>query len=221
MNAICVRLTTFRLHIILTGFALLATAGCAHMKEVKVQPSPLPPRTGEQKVPVRVALVLDDTLSGHKLESKQGAYLLGPALTQYARQVTESTFTQVATFLSLDAAANQADVILHPAPGKTEATGSATVDPFASMGVRGKRYIMLVVEWTLLDRTGKDTLWLRGVAGNSSRTVTFAQIVGVSPTGNKRERIAFQALFDDLAQRTQKAFDESQEIQRLGKPAAQ
>ena len=192
------------------NLALIACvlAGCTmtEKRKVKINPSPVPGVATESKLPLSAVLVLDKELKNYGIKhelisgvfwaSANASYQVGGHLARYAEDVSRTLFKQVTVVESLDAAPNKADVILIPKAARSDTH------------IGNPIYVMLCVEWLVKDRAGQQTLWLTSVESQTSeKPVAFAY--------KKHQNAAYQRVFDDLALKTVKAFQESPEIKRL------
>jgi len=185
------------------GGLLVALPACTHLEKVNVKPTPLAAGT---KLPARAALVLDDAFTKHQFETKamgdKWIFPFGPALEEYAKNVSAHCFAKVTTYPSPGAAAGQdVDIILHPKALKTE----------QAMGVMAwsDRKFVLQVEWVARDRANKNTVWLQGITGEGVNQA------GNMFTGKRNQDILFQRLFDDLSRKTVEAIQNSPELRSV------
>lgn len=183
---------------------LLGT-GCTHVQKPKIQRTTLAAEAKSGALPLKVALVMDAAWTNYTFQfSKMGdtwKYPLGASMIDYARNVTGHSFRQVVEFVSADAAANQADVILQPRVAKS--------DQAMGMLAWQDRTLVFLVEWTARDAANRNTVWLTTIdakaAHNAGNMFTF----------NGNERKLFQKIFDDLSNKTVKAFAESPELKAI------
>jgi hypothetical protein len=186
------------------GLALFLVAGCTttENRKVKIAPSPVPRVTEDQRLPLAVALVLDDAFTTHALrhelqgfwwQSVSAAYGIGPYLERYANDVTRSAFQQVSVFASPAAATGQADVLLVPKVARSTLVLPHPID------------VGLVVEWMALDRTGEQVLWL----------TTLESSARSKKAGGRGVNAASQQCFDQLTRMTLEAFTDSAELRRI------
>lgn len=185
-----------------------AFAGCTmtEKRKVKINPSTPSAIPAESKLPLSAVLVLDKELKNYGIKhelasgmwwvSANASYQVGGHLARYAEDVARSLFKQVTIVESLDAAVNKADVILIPKAARSDTN------------IGNPIYVMLCMEWLVKDRAGQQTLWLTNVESQTTeKPVAFAY--------KKHQNAAYQRVFDDLALKTLKAFQESPEIKPL------
>lgn len=180
---------------------LCLTAGCGtELRRVKFQPTPVATISAAQKLPLSAALVLDKDFKTYgilvKLVGGDASYQIGDQLASYAKDVAANVFRQVTVVDSESAAANSADVILIPKAVRSEYYNAEPLK------------VLIVVEWTVKDRAAQQTLWLTSIETESTEHLTLFGFDG-------HERAAFSRAFDNLSQKTLKAFNESPEIKRL------
>jgi hypothetical protein len=192
------RLTGVLLPVVLL---LCLTAGCGtERRQVKFQPSAVGTISAEKKLPLSAALVLDKDFKTYgilvKLVGGSASYQIGDQLSTYAQDVSRNLFKQVTVVDTPAGAAGQADVVLIPRAVRSEYYNA---NPLR---------VLIVVEWTVNDRAGQQMLWLTSIETETTEGLTLF-------SHSKHERIAFQRAFDDLSQKTLKAFNESPEIIRL------
>jgi hypothetical protein len=175
--------------------------GCTHLRPVSVQQTNLP---SAQLLPHHAALVITEEFANYKHEfSAMGdtwVHPYGPALQDYARNVTGRSFQQVDVVPSEEKAISLTsdDLILIPRAVKCD----------NSVGVWAweKNNLTLVVEWTAKDRASQNTVWLKTITANAS------EAGGNAFTQGKHDRIQSQKLFDDLSLKTYNAFQEAPEF---------
>ena len=185
----------------LSGLLLWLGAGCG-TRAVSVSPTVLPEPRPENKIPLVVGLVMDKSFRDYGLSVDQvggpATYPVGAYLSSYAERVSRNLFKKVTVYDSVGAAVapDKSDVILVP---KAVRSGYFDERPLK---------VLLCVEWTVLDRTGKQTLWLTTIESEATEYPDLFSHV-------QQESAAFQQVFDELCARTLKAFRESPETKRL------
>lgn len=176
--------------------------GCTHVQRPAIQTTVLPPETMVQKIPLKVALVMDSNWTNYTFKfGKMGdtwEYPLGGPLMDYARSVSSHSFQEVTESPDASSVPSSADVILSPAVAK--------MDHAAGMLAWQDRKLIMLVEWTMRDRNSKNMVWLSTIEANAAHSA------GNLFTGGGNERRLFQALFDELTTNTLRAFQEAPEI---------
>ncbi|MFN7947682.1 MAG: hypothetical protein U0Z53_20195 [Blastocatellia bacterium] len=127
--------------------------------------------------------------------------LLCPAAESAVQQVFEK-YTRVETPPEKGSAPGR--LILTPKLVDLEATMTATAF--------GKRKMVLLVEWTATDETGK-VCWVQTVEGNAKEKM------GNLFTGGKHQRKMLEAIRKDLADKSAQAMRQSGELQKLAQKA--
>jgi hypothetical protein len=183
--------------------ALATLPACTHTAKINVKPTALP---SHARHAARAALVLDDSLSKYQFEFKMAGdkfvFPFGPALTGYAKNVSQHCFSKVTTYPTGEAATGQdADLILHPRALKAEHA--------SGMMAWSDRKLTLQVEWVARDRSNKNTVWLQ------SFTAEGVNSAGNLFTGKKHEEVLYQRLFDDLSLKTVEAIQNSPELKAV------
>ena len=185
------------------GCALALACGCTHLRSVTVRQAALPEGA---HLPHHVALVLNQELADYKHVYHEGGdtfiYAFGPPLQDYARQVATKSFQQVEVVPSLESAAAlpAVDLILIPRPIKSS----------VSIPVSGLKneYLTFVVSWTAEERATRNVVWLATITANSEEEKVH---VNWHHGGQ-----LYQRLFDDLSQKTYRAFQDAPELRRAG-----
>ena len=192
--------------ILASALLLGAAAGCTHVMPVTVKSAAL---LSVPKTPVSIALVLDKDFVQYKhalhMMGDTFSSPLGPALQDYATNVTANQFAQVAVYASSAEAAGKADGILIPKVSK--------IDESYGLWKNSEHNMVMIIEWTLKDRLNQKDLWLDSIDARGHGHM------GNSFTYKKQHLQLMQELFDDLSQKTQKAFEASTEFKKLSKPA--
>jgi hypothetical protein len=182
--------------------------GCSSIeyRKVEVNPYVLPQIPAEQKFPVTVALVLDEDLKGYLVKHElialipgttdTAGYQVGPHLDRYARDVTSSLFQNVEVVNSFTEAIGRCNAIVIP-----KAVRSST-------HITTPKQVMLVIEWKVLDRSGKDLIWLTSVESHAS-------VVPGAFAAGKAWREVYTLVLSDLASKTIASFQASPEIRAI------
>ena len=185
--------------LILMGFT---GAGCTITQKVEFKPA----STQIDKHAVRIALVMDKAYSELSEYRDPGyQYPLGAYLTPYARHVSETAFSKVTVYDSLNAALTcpDADAVLVPRFVKLEVRNRGVAwDP---------RRALVVLEWSLKNIKDQKILWLVTVEGRAEGTV------GTAFDMTSKDRENMQHAMDDLYAKTVAAFNQSSEIKMLEK----
>ncbi|MCX6906713.1 MAG: hypothetical protein NTY01_01580 [Verrucomicrobia bacterium] len=180
--------------------------GCTHMG--KVQPNIAPVVHGTTKIPANVALVLDRELDGFQYKFNMMGdtwqYPFGPALKDYARNVTSGLFENVSVVSSpAEVSGKTVNLIMRVKGVKAEQTMPSTAFEL--------RKFTLVVQWTVRDGADAKDIWIKTLSG-------YAEEPGGNIfTGETHEKLMFQKLFDDLTKKTVDAMTQSPELARGGK----
>ena len=157
------------------------------------------------KSPARIALVLDKSFTEytHEMNMVGDKYVspLGPALREYARNVTENRFGQVSVHASPEDAAGKVEAILIPKVAK--------FDESYGLWAGSPHNVVMIVEWSLKDRDNQRELWLDSIDARAEGKM------GNVFSYKRNHRDLMQRLFEDLSIKTQKAFEHSGEINLL------
>ena len=192
--------------LILFALVLVLVPACTSTRVMEVnvnRPTGATSNTSS-KAPLKVALVIDAALHHYKYHFKfagDDIYPFGEALCTYAQDTVRNAFEEVFICGSLDEAKNRADAILIPKAVKS--------DRVMGMWAWDGNSWILIVEWTMKDPSGHNTLWMTTIEGRAWEPG------GTSLTIKSRERALIQSVFDDLYLKTAQAFSESPEIKRL------
>jgi hypothetical protein len=155
-------------------------------------------------LPVHAALVLNQDLTDYRynfhLQGDTWIYPFGPPLRNLAQSVADASFQQVDEMPTTAQAFkdSSADIVLVPRPVKA--------DQSVGVWAWNKVNITLIMEWTALDRSTHNTIWLKTITGDASESE------GNGFTAGRHRRILMQKLFDDLAHKTQEAFQNAPEL---------
>ena len=174
--------------VLAAGLAAL-TAGC-RTANMKVAPTARIQNVSTQRIPLSVGLMLDDRLCTNRFIPNSGGriYPFGPTLKQQSISLCEQSFENVIVSTNGLVPAG-VDVTLAP---ELHRCGVSTP--------HGRQLdVIVLLQWTLRTSDNRDILWMATVAGCGSES---------SPK-------VYQLLFDDLATKSYRAFQESPEIKRL------
>jgi len=183
------------------GLLLCLAAGCGtDIRRVKFQTPALAATPVENKLPLSAALVISPELKDYgimvNLIGGKARYPVGAQLAKGAQDVAANVFRQVTVVDSEGAAAKNADVVLVPKAVRSE------------YNITNPLKLLLVMEWTVLDRAGGQTVWLTTIEAEVTET---SRLFG----HGKLESDIFQRTVDELDRKALKAFQESPEIKRL------
>jgi len=185
------------------SIVLCVGSGCSttETRKVNVKPYATGAARLENRFHLAAALVMDKEFknyhsrnSFYSVGTMTFIYPFGEVLSQYAKNVSEGMFNQVAMCDSLEGAVNRADVILIP---KVVRSNVAIADDYRTQ---------IEVEWLVKDRAGRNSLWL---------TTIEAKAAASGFNGYAREKASLQGAFDELSVKTLKAFQESPELKRI------
>lgn len=180
---------------------LFLVTGCTHLVKIKVQPATLPVVS---KLPVHAALVMDGGLTNfvydYHLQGDIFRYQFGPPLRDYARHLTGASFAQVDEVSSKAAALadTSADIVLIPRGVKA--------DQGVGVWAWDKVNFTMVIEWTAIDRTSQNTIWLKTITADAS------EAEGNAFTATHDRNVLMQKLFNDLSAKTLDAFQKAPEL---------
>lgn len=179
---------------------VLLIGGCPFTARVNVIPTKL---STVEKSPARVALVLTEDFTKYDHRFDNYDYPIGPALHDYALNLTENRFHEVSVCTNeTEAIGKKMDAILIPQVSKM-VRGEG-------VGFGAKRNMIIIVEWTLKDGKGSRVLVKLPVTAEGE---VPAPIAFVEP---QRMGELVSVLFDDLSKKTQSAFLKSLDINSLG-----
>lgn len=170
-------------------------AGCTHTSKIRVESGARLKNPAATKIPLHIGLVLDPTFSNYEYKFENmgdtWVYPLGAKGQDQAISLCQQTFRDVT--VSRDGTIpSGVDAVLDPEVHRTaHAIGG------------GKLMFTIRIEWVLRDQANRNILWLTTVEGQDA----------------DREKRVFQALFDDLMNKSHRAFVESPEIQRVASGA--
>jgi len=183
----------------------IGLASCTHTVSIDYTPTSPGPHAETAQLPLDVALVISEEVSGYQYTKKAMGdttnYVFGPPLVTYARDVTSKTFRSVKEFQSTTASRNQASAILIVRPRKADQTSASWAF--------GEARMSLIVEWTMMDASNQNLLWLHTIEGQA------AERAGNMYTYKTHAKVLFQKLFDDLTNKTIDSFRESPELRKL------
>ena len=179
--------------------------GCTHMRTVEPNITVVHAKTPVQ---ASVALLFDKSLDNFdynfSMMVDKWHYPFGPALKDYARNVTSAVFKNVSVLSSpAEIPGRNADIVLTLKAGKAEQTMPSSMF--------GKRKFTLIVEWTARDRTNTKDLWIKTITGCAEETR------GHMFNFYKHEKLLFQKVFYDLNKKTVDAMMQSPELARAGR----
>ena len=145
--------------ILLICAAIIAAVGtgCTHLYKVEPKMTAV---HADTKIQASVALVLDKALEDFHYEYNDMGdtfiFPYGPALKDYARNVTIAVFENVSIVSSpAELSGKSADLILHLKGVKAEQKHTA-------LNSRMSQWI-IVVEWTARDRTNTKDIWIKTI----------------------------------------------------------
>jgi hypothetical protein len=175
----------------------LFAVGCTHTAKVRVQSTARIMDPAAAKIPLHVALMLEDRFCTYSSVSSMGpgdtfVYPLGPALRQSAVSLCEQSFQRV-TISTNEVVPAGVDAVLTPELYRTG---------FARTSRVHLRFTILV-QWTLREPENRNVLWMTTVDGQ----------------GADVEKRVFQLLCDDLTAKSYRAFQNSPEIRRISAKA--
>ena len=175
---------------------MVFTTGCM-TANIKVSPTARIQNAPDKKMALSVGLMLDDRFCTNRFVPFSGGltYPFGPTLKQQSISLCEQSFEKVIVSTN----------------GVVPDGVNATLTPemhrcgigYAPSG--GRQDITLLLQWTLRTGDNRNILWMTTIDGHAS---------GGRPK-------VFQLLFDDLATKSCRAFQESPEIRRLTTQAQQ
>lgn len=170
----------------------LLAVGCTHTAKVRVQTTARIQAPAAAKIPLHVALMLEDrfctnTVVNH-FAGDTFVYPLGPTLREQSISLCEQTFQKV-TVSTNGVVPAGVDAVLTP---ELYRTGFARTS-------RVHLHFTLLVQWTLRDPDNRNVLWM---------TTVDAQAANL-------EKRVFQLLYDDLSTKSHRQFQESPEIKRI------
>ncbi len=173
--------------LLVAGMAAVAT-GC-RTANITVSPAARIQDAAGEKIPLSVGLMLDDRFCTNRFIPSAGAriYPFGPTLKQQSISLCEQTFEKVIVSTNGVVPAG-VDVTLTP-----ELHRSGVSTPSGS-----QLDIIVLLQWTLRTGDNRDILWMATIDGGG---------VGKAPK-------VYQLLFDDLATKSYRAFQQSPEIKR-------
>jgi len=186
-----------------------AAAACFLWAFPAQEPAPAKQST-EGKYPLEAILVLTPAQCSE--ESKKGNWVIGkekfrmgellcPAAESAVQQVFEK-YARVETLPEKGSATGK--VILTPRFVDLEATRTTTAF--------GKRKMVLLVEWTATDESGK-VFWVQTVEGNAQEKT------GNLFTGGSHRRKMLESIKKDLADKSAQAIRQSPEFRKLSQKA--
>jgi len=175
------------------GLAVLL-AGCTQGPQIKVAPIARIQNVSAQKIPLHVGLMLDRCYCTNSFKYNDGIgdtmiFDFGPVLQQHTISLCQQTFDQVAVSTN-GVVPGGMDAVLTP---------EAHRYGFAIGAGGGRGYFTVLQQWTLRSADNQNLLWMTTVSGQADEGVDKL----------------FQLLFDDLATKSYRAFQESPEIKLL------
>ncbi len=183
-------------------------SGCAHMMNVNVKPATLAAST---KSPARIALVLNKSFTSftdtRHMMGDTYVSRLGPALEDYAKNVTQNVFGEVSVYPSAAEAAGKADAILTPKVLK--------FDESYGVWAGSDHQMVMIIKWTMMNRDDQRFLWLDSIEARGEGKM------GNLFTYKKNHLKVLQRLFNDLGAKTQKALLEIPEVKPLSSGGGQ
>ena len=188
-NTVINKFGSVRMIVFVAAVAALSS-GCRTVS-IKVYPTARIQDASSQKIGLSVGLMMDNAFCTNQFIPFGGAriYPFGPALTQQSISLCEQSFEKVNVSTNGLVPAG-VDAILTPTMhrcGIGYAPHSATEE------------ITLLLQWTLRTADNRNILWMTTVDGHAK--------------ASRKE--VYQLLFDDLANKSYRAFQDSAEIKRI------
>lgn len=171
--------------------AWLWMTGCTYTQRLTVKP--LEPSPGHETIPLRATLVLSDALctytfrTEHSRSLRPWVYPVGETLCAYAESVVRHSFTDVVVTQDKTTTGNrERDVIITP-----RLVAILMYFPDFPQSLWEKQEAEIILEWTIVDRTGQP-FW-EHTAGGVSQVAT-----GTVLNRARLNREALQQAVDDV-----------------------
>jgi hypothetical protein len=180
-------------------FLLLSTMACSYSRPIPEMATTVAPSAREGQVGISAALVVSPAFRSYAVPlGSRGKILVGDNLVSYASNVVQNAFATFRTYDSESSASGQADVLLIPSVVRSNEFIAEILD------------VVLVIEWTVKDRSGRKTVWLGTIEAKATESVPFFA-VDPSPYENRM----YQRVFQDLTEETIRRLQQSPEIRRI------
>jgi hypothetical protein len=188
-NALIKNLGRAAMIVLVSGMAA-STTGCK-TSDIRVSPTARIQNASDKKIALSVGLMLDDRFCTNRFLTDGGfIFPFGPSLKQQSISLCEQSF-QMVTVSTNGVVPVAVDATLTPEMHRCGIAGAPSG--------KGKLDITLLLQWTLRTGDNRDILWMTTVDGH----------------GNEDRPKVYQLLFDDLANKSYRTFQESPEIKRL------